>query len=487
MFMLFQLLLGTALAKEVALTGSGEASYTKKKQMMNAREDAIEIAIQGAVEKGLEKFATPDQLKENADAIETEILLTAPALITRYEIVSEKDRDKTITIIIKAYMDDEMLQANLDSIGVSSDVSSRRTIAILIDEYVQGDVAPSNEPVVSEKLEISSVDASSSHSVSAKQKNDVASSSRSRSNDRAVVAYQGYGEAAYGASDSSSSSSNYHRDKSSASYDEESQKEYSAFNMSLTKYFPPEALKQPRADAVSSVSIASVLIERDVRLVDASTIEKVRSGLVEDGALSVGFLPPEELSQKAMEFGSEYGFDAIMIGTTIITRDDTSEAKGIDRANATLAVKIIDTATGDIVASQVTNQNGKGTTFSQAADSSADRLGNVLGQDLGDQLFKYWKNRDEKGMEITIIVQVNDPSTKLKIAVTDALQSVDGATNVTERKFDKTNGIIEYTITTKRPMTDVKNDCIRAFMKQSSLDGLEEEKSLGSLWTFSIP
>ena len=64
MFMLFQLLLGTALAKEVALTGSGEASYTKKKQMMNAREDAIEIAIQGAVEKGLEKFATPDQLKE---------------------------------------------------------------------------------------------------------------------------------------------------------------------------------------------------------------------------------------------------------------------------------------------------------------------------------------------------------------------------------------------------------------------------------------
>ena len=474
-------------AAEIALTGTGESTYKKKKEMIAAREDAIEKAKQNAVYKGLTKFATEKQLKENDEKIQSEILLAAAGFVKRFDIVSEKDRNKNITIVLKAYIDEETLQKNLNTIGISSDVSSRKSIAILIDEFIQGDIAPSNEPVVAEKLEMSSSKSSKSSTVDAKANKNVKSyenSQGSKSSEAAVVARGG---AAYGKSQSKNSSTSFNSDTSSASYNASSDEQMEQFSMSLTKYFPPEALKQPVDNSNSAATIARLLLGRDVRLIDSETVQKMRASMVTDNVLSLGLLPPEQLVEKALAFGTEYGFDAMMVGTTIVTRDDTSEGAGINRANATLAVRIVDTATGDIIASQVSNQNGKGTTFSQAATSSSERLGNVLGQELGDQLFQYWKKRSEKGIEITIIIQANEPSTKTKVVLFDAISAVEGAENITERKFDKKNGIIEYSVTTKRPLTEFKNDCLRAFMKNSILENIEEEKSMGAFWTYSLP
>ncbi|MEE2830370.1 MAG: hypothetical protein VX498_14370, partial [Myxococcota bacterium] len=128
-----------AISKDLVLTGKGTATYKKKKDAMQAREDAISAAIQNAVRKGLQKFVTPDILAEKADVIDNELLPTAVALVKSQEIISEADRNKTYEVILKATIDEDGLQDNLRSLGISQDVGSRKSIAVLIEEFAQGD------------------------------------------------------------------------------------------------------------------------------------------------------------------------------------------------------------------------------------------------------------------------------------------------------------------------------------------------------------
>ncbi len=510
-----------AQAEILELTGSGSASYKKKKDAMRAREDAIEAAIITAVRKGLQKFVSPDIYDKNKDTIENELLPTAVALVKSYDVISEKERDKTYTVIIKAKIDQGGLQSNLQSLGISQDVGSRKSIAILIQEYATGDYAPSNEPVVAEKIDIHTIDAGSQNNVqaSSSEQNDVqaksSSSESSRSSSRArasgsasrsgsvSASVRGRGGSASGSARSSSrasfsgssarSASSSSRDSASfsdnssksADFSDTSSTHHKEMKMSVTKYLPPEKMRQPRPDPVSAARIGSMLMKKDVRLVDADVLNKVRDGLVGQGGLLID-IDNATLSRQALEMGSQYGFDAMMVGVTAITRDDSNESGGQFAANATLAVRIVDAATGDIVAMEVSQQRGLGSTFNQSADASATRLGDILGKQLGDQLFQYWKKRAEKGFEITVRLKADALSTRLKIALSDALMGIEGAEDVSERIFDKANGIVEYTVTTKRQLTKFKNDMFRSLYSQSALENVEEEMSLGTNWNLVL-
>ncbi len=510
-----------AQAEILELTGSGSASYKKKKNAMRAREDAIEAAIITAVRKGLQKFVSPDIYEKNKDTIENELLPTAVALVKSYDVISEKERDKTYTVIIKAKIDQGGLQSNLQSLGISQDVGSRKSIAILIQEYASGDFAPSNEPVVAEKIDIHTIDAGSQNNVqaSSNEQNDVqaksSSSESSRSSSRArasgsasrsgsvsasvrgrgssaSASARGSSRASFSGSSANSASSSSRDSASfsdnsskSADFSDTSSTHHKEMKMSVTKYLPPEKMRQPRPDPVSAARIGSMLMKKDVRLVDADVLNKVRDGLVGQGGLLID-IDNATLSRQALEMGSQYGFDAMMVGVTAITRDDSGESGGQFAANATLAVRIVDAATGDIVAMEVSQQRGLGSTFNQSADASATRLGDILGKQLGDQLFQYWKKRAEKGFEITVRLKADALSTRLKIALSDALMGIEGAEDVSERIFDKANGIVEYTVTTKRQLTKFKNDMFRSLYSQSALENVEEEMSLGTNWNLVL-
>ena len=101
-------------------------------------------------------------------------------------------------------------------------------------------------------------------------------------------------------------------------------------------------------------------------------------------------------------------------------------------------------------------------------------------------MFQYWKKRAEKGFEITVRLKADALSTRLKIALSDALMGIEGAEDVSERIFDKANGIVEYTVTTKRQLTKFKNDMFRALYSQSALENVEEEMSLGTNWNLVL-
>lgn len=476
-----------SMAAEVALTGKGEASYSKKKDAMNAREDAIEDATKQAVRKALSQYVTPDVLAAKADDIEV-FLDTAVAMVKRTEIVKEDNDGKTYSVILKAYVDDDTLKSNLDSSGFSMDVASRRTIAVLIEEYYAGDAKPSTTPLVAEEMTLSTVDYSKDSSFD--QKNDVAasassdSSNSSSSRDAAYVSgYSGSGVAASRSySNSSSSEKASMSDKSSVSAKDS--EAFSSVNLSVKKYFPPEALKQPRQDPASAAAITKRLIARDARMADAKVVSDMRQQFVgTDGLFMTGISDPSAAAKKAMQLGAQFGTDAVMLGVTAIVYN--GEKSGVHSATATLALRIVDTVTGDIVGSAVRSQSGSGPDSQTAASEAARRLGDLLGQDLGDQLFTYWKKRDEKGIEVTVRI-AGVGSTAVKMAASDALSAVKGADSVQERMFDRNNGMLEFVITTKRPLNEFKSDMLHALYAKDEFKKLEEEMSMGSTVNYKI-
>jgi hypothetical protein len=485
-----------ASADELMYAGAAEVTYKRRKDSLAARSDAIEAAVADAVRKALPEFMTRETLESNAQRLESELLPTAAALVLRTEIVSEKDRDKTYSVVVRAWIDEGAVADALDSMGISQAVGSRRTIAVVVDEYYAGDSAPSAEPMVSQELEISSVqygrtdtlDASSSSEVDAGYEADVSARDRvSGTRTTRIDAGDASASDRIGVSGSARYDDNseaHYTSEADASIEARSEEAYSSFAMKLKTNFPPEALRQPRPDAASAAAIAARLLGRDCRLSDDASVQEMRSALAgPDGILADLVADPAALSSKAATLGAKYGVDAIMVGTTAIVYD--GERSGGHSATANLAVRVVDTATGDIVAYAVRNNSGLAADSQSAATSAATRLGDLLGQDLGDQLFAYWKNRDEKGIEISLRI-VGIDSTRLNLLVGDLLAGVEGLDRLEQRVFDRESGIAEYVLTTRASPTAFKSAVLRQLYTDAAFGGLEEELSIGSKWIFRV-
>jgi len=138
---------------------------------------------------------------------------------------------------------------------------------------------------------------------------------------------------------------------------------------------------------VSAAAIGAELLERDVRLIDAGQAAGVRDRLVGPGGLLLEVLSdPATLSSRAVQSGAMAGADAMMVGTTAIVY--SGESAGRHKAEATIAVRIVDTATGDIVAYATMTEIGLGSNSEAAASAAAERLGAAVGEQLGEQLFQ---------------------------------------------------------------------------------------------------
>ncbi len=273
-------------------------------------------------------------------------------------------------------------------------------------------------------------------------------------------------------------------DRPSSSNDYYESKRTKQFEESVVEYFPQEIISRPRANPVSAAAIGSALLQRDVRLMDATQVASIRSEMIGDDGLLLSVLSdPVSISNRAMRIGAMSGTDAVLVGTTAIVYSGMSGSR--HKAEATLAVRLVDTTTGDIVAYATATEVGLGSNSEAAANTAAERLGAGLGQDLGEQLFQYWRNRDEKGLEISVNL-IGVTSTKLSLAISDAVGGVEGAKSVEQRVFDRTSGLLSYTVTTKRPLGEFKNDLLRALYTLPELNTLEEEASVGSNWNFVV-
>lgn len=484
----------SVFAGEFPMAGQGSSSYKAKKDSMAAREDAISRAIADALAKALTSKVTRTQMEKFDTILQTQVYPTAKSFVERYEIVDEKNVDNTYSVVIKAYFDDDSLRANLDAVGFSMDVGSRRTVAVIIDEYFQNDLPPSNQPMVSRDSTTHSIDASYDHSVVADSAHagqassyDASSSAGSAAAAAAASASGRGGSAAASASAAASYqqsgvAASSSAEVSSSSFVAAEAADYNELYQHVTEYFPPAALSQPMTDPASAAAIGSRLLSRDVRLADAGMVSDIRTRIVgQDGLLLTALRDPTALSARAMSIGAGFGVDAIMVGTTFIVYD--GEQGGRHQATASLAVRIVDTSTGDILGSAVQSIGGAAGDSRAAAMVAAQRLGTALGDQLGEQLFTYWKKRDEKGVEVSLRI-VGVTSTRLTLALETALTGVEGASDVTQRAFDRTSGLAEYVVTTRRNLGEFRRDLLKALYTIPELANLEDESSVGTNWNF---
>jgi len=465
-----------AHAGDIEASGQGSVAYKKKKDITMARDNALRAAIQDAVQRALNDKLTREQLVKNSAQIESEILPLAKSLVSQYSIVDEKDQDKVYEVVIKAVIDEDTLMSNLDLSGFSMDVGSRKSIAVVIDEYFSNDLPPSNEPLISKVTERSKTD--TRHDVEVPGHLLTAAgqlaAAEAAANTPAATNILPAGFGSGGAGMMQSSGNDYYESKRTKGFEE-----------SIVEYFPKEVIERPRPNPVSAAAIGAVLLERDVRLMDQSQVSNIRNEMVGNGGLLLGVLAdPVTLSARAMKIGAMSGTDALMIGTTAIIY--SGAPGGRHKAEATLAVRVVDTTTGDIVAYGTATEVGLGSNSEAAASAAAERLGSKVGKTLGEQLFQYWQKRDEKGIEISVNI-VGITSTKLSLGISDILNGVEGAKGVEQKVFDRSSGLLMFTVTTKRKLGDFRNDLLRALYKLPELDKLEEETSIGSNWNFVVP
>ncbi|MGC6494572.1 MAG: hypothetical protein ACON5B_17180 [Myxococcota bacterium] len=436
-----------AMAGEFAMSGQGTSAYKKKKESENARQDAERAAVKDALRKALSKMLTRDQMKTYADQIETDVLPVAKTFVERHQLVDQSEKDKVWTVIVKATFDEDTIAANLDGIGFSMDVGQRRSIAILVDELFSADLAPSDTPLLKEDRITYRVDA--------------------QGPSERVGAVDGDAEGRVSAAAMERDSGNF-----------------TAFAERVKTYFPPTVQRRSRDENASATAIAAKLLARDARLADAGTVAKLRHGLVGDRGMMMSVAnDPATLSKRAIELGRLNGVDALMVGTTGIVYN--GDRAGRHSATATLGVRIVDCATGDIVAAATTQATGVGGSAKAAAGAAATRLGEATGLTLGDQLFTYWKKRDEKGVEL-LLRFVGITATRTNIALEDTLRGVDGTESIRQRNFDRTSGVAEYVVTTRRAINEYKSDMIRALYGVPDFANLEEETSVGTNLNFSV-
>ncbi len=489
-----------AQAAEVPFVGLGASTYSKKKDAMVARQKAIDEATADAVKKALPRYMPAEVLKAKEEEIATQVLPLSAAFVKRVEVVKEEDIDKCYKVTVKAFIDEATLRQNLDGLGFSQDVGSRRSIAVIIDEYFQGDQKPQdpNKPILKSKVDIEKKDASYDRSVDAshdarvaasassstKASRDTAVDARGRSSG-AVVTNNG---AAYGSSSGSiqaSDSQRYSSNKNAAyaasekdRYKERESAKASEFKMHVEEYFPPTLLQIKNPEPASLDAFTKRMLERDVRMVDNQVSQQIRAEMIGPKGVITDALKDEQMvSRKAMALGEKYNADAVAIGVAIVIDEGIKEGSYYTKAN--LGLRVIDTATGDILASEIISQGGVSSDATSSSRVSAARCGDVLGQELAEQLFQYWRRRDDKGIEVSIRI-AGLQNTRQKLEAQDAITAVAGVLSLEERSYDNKNGMVEFMLTTKQKVAEVKNNVLRALYKVPGLEGLEEEMSLGA-------
>jgi hypothetical protein len=463
-----------APAADPQVAGHGSTSYRRPGESDEACADALRRAVEDALHRALASKLTREQMEQYDPQIRTSILPIAQTIVASWTVVDQRDEDRTCEVTISARVDEAKLRENLDLIGFSMDVKSRRSVAVLIDEYFANDIPPTNEPMVSSVTERTKSD--SRHDVevpgylltAAGQK--AAAEVAKETPPATPILPPGFGPDGSGPS---LSSDDYYESKRSKEFQER-----------IVEYFPREVIQRPRTNPVSAASVSAALLARDVRLLDAGQVAGLRARLVgADGMLLSTIADPATLSTRATQAGAMIGADAMMIGTTAIIY--SGDVGGQHKAEATLALRVVDTTTGDIVGYATFVEKGMGGNSEAAASAAAQRVGDAVGAYLGEQLFQYWKSRDEKGVEIQLNL-VGVTSTRLSLTVSDALAQVKGAEDIEQRVFDRTSGVMSFTLTTKEPLGAFKSSVLRALYAIPELAGMEDEASIGSNWNLVV-
>jgi hypothetical protein len=493
-----------------AYVGHGEARVENKKKVLAARDLAYTAAVRDAVDKALRAYLSETAYQEGSVAISTQLLPAAVGYAKTTDIVDEVQEGEIYKITVRCDVDMDGLRDALRAVGVSTDVGTRRTIMVLVDEYFSADLAPDASPQVARILDVVDQKAVATEKSASSQSSAKATATAEASS--AASHSEGAVDASYAAkakmnipdvgsasqSESAKIKGNWNESNSSSASkasvqtasNSRAQSSYShadssRFEYHLTEYFPPEMMRRRQEQSACAAALSRELQARDVNLVDQAAVTNMRDRFVGPDGVLANFLSDDgKVREIAMAAASGYSADAAIIGCVSVIYNGVND-QGLHVSTANLAVKVCDASSGQILATAANSQSGVSSTAQSSAVVAAQRLGQLIGADLSEQLYSQFVRRDEKGSEITLHFRgVND--TRTKIILIREIKKVGDVADVTERVFDRPSGVLEVSLVYKGGVSRFKNDFLEKVIDVPELATIEEQTSLGQTLSFVL-
>jgi len=525
--------------------GQGEARFKKKKKIMQARNQALLNARKDILLKSVKSDLTESDFEKVRSGLSDSSFLNLASGFIRNEVIANENvANKLYQITIRGEVDLELLRNEIKvRFRITSDTKSRKSVMLLIDEYFSADFVPessrvSREETVYEKKDIveddkdirrsgsnashkrkkksASYKGSENHddqgSVKLTKNIDVKSSNKLNAsgnvsidgdnasgkvsastndsvkvNNNSSASYSSKGSSKVKASlatDVTDSKSSSHSSKNKTHFF----KDQSVYEKKVVEYFPPDALKVKNPVPFVSALIENSMLKRDIKILDKSITEKLRNEVFGEKGLVNSFTSGDstKLINAASKAGNEYGADMIVVGVNSIV--DAGRSGNMFITKSSIALKIIDASTGEIIASYAYTQGGQSTAIQTSAKISAQRLGSIVGPEISEQFVEYWKKRVSRGFEFNITV-VGLKSTRGKFMfkkIFKKLQAQEKISSFEERRFDKQQSIFELVVTSKMKITDFKDAFLEIVYEIPEYQNLEEESSRGNSIVYKI-
>ncbi|MEN0061541.1 MAG: caspase family protein [Myxococcota bacterium] len=248
----------------------------------------------------------------------------------------------------------------------------------------------------------------------------------------------------------------------------------------------PAALLRSGVDAPSGVAIEGRLKARRIGVVDPGSMKDLRQLLESDGTsetpLVTTLADTVRLGDAAAEFGQRYAADAIVVGATVIRSDGPVDDGA--RAMASLAARMVDAATGEVLASAARNATGLGADAEAAQRAAATRVGKIVGEDLAEGLRQHWRVRERDGWPLTIRV-TGKVDARLGDTIIGVVEGVQGVVSAELRMANRE--AVEILVVGKASPRLLRPRILDALQSASRTSRLREDTYTRGVWLWEAP
>lgn len=241
-------------------------------------------------------------------------------------------------------------------------------------------------------------------------------------------------------------------------------------------------LTRARGDAASAVAIEAQLKARRIRVVDPAEMGELRQRLVGengDAPMVTSLADLTRLGETATDFGERYAADAMVVGATLL-RPDGRVGEGF-RSYASLAARLVDAATGEVLASSARNASGLGPDAKSSQTAAARRVGEIVGEDLAEGLRKHFRDRERTGWPLTLRV-TGAVDAGLADVVRAAAEGVDGVRAAEIRLIG--DEVVEVLVTGDVSPRLFRPRILQALRTQPATRRLRETVYTRGVWTW---
>jgi hypothetical protein len=237
-----------------------------------------------------------------------------------------------------------------------------------------------------------------------------------------------------------------------------------------------------------SSQISEGLLKQKYNLKSEDIIEKIRNEIAGPGGNLSGLLTGGKTDDVKAELASkmisgEYKIDAVVFGLTKINQTG-KDKQGFFTATASTNIRVIETATGNLLASAVSNETGIAKSENEAAAAAARRLGDVVSRKIITQLTQKWLDLLNTGSYYQLnfkgIKNAGMRENLLKLLMTA------GISKLVMLKEDFNSGILSLKAIYKGKPATLKEKIFQKLYSDPEFSGISEEMVTGNTLSYKI-